>query len=144
MDAIDPGNRIAADPKQWTWRTLLAWLTPFALILLARLLPQEPSAPANVFGQTGPRQTATMVAVISILPLHLLLSYFLVRRWLWLLFAWILTVVLLLLISEIFAPGSTEGMISASMVIVLAPLLGYVLSLAVSRKAPKNDQGRAH
>lgn len=97
-----------------------------------------------MFGQTGPRQTATIVAVISVIPLHLLLSYFLVRRWLWLLFAWIFTIVLLLVTAQLFAPGSTGGKITASLVILIAPLLGYALSLAVRRKASRNDQGRAH
>lgn len=71
------------------------WYLPVLLLTLTQLIPQDPDAPANNFGQTGPRQTAFIVLILALPVVWLVLSRVLRLGYRWLLLSVVLAFALL-------------------------------------------------
>lgn len=67
---------------------VVVWLLPLGILWLgATLIPQDPSAPANMFGPVGPRQTAMVWTVVVTPVVWIVLSKVLRLGLLWIVVA---------------------------------------------------------
>lgn len=102
---------------------LAAWYLPVLLLALTRLIPQDPDAPANNFGQVGPRQTVFIVLLLVTPVIWFVASAALRLGYLWLLLSVVLALVLLYGLSFLAPMPPAVGFVALAVPPVVAALL---------------------